>query len=188
MVDGIIFTGAASVKNVRKVIKLGLPVTMIERTFGLSQIDKVLVDNIEGSYNAADYLIKMGHRRIGFIGVTPTSEVEIDRYKGYVSAMEASGIPVINDNIKFSREYSPEQGYKLISELLKNNNPPTAVFTASDIFVTGILQFLYKYNIRVPEELSIVGYDNSLAQIFSPKITTIGNPMEEMGRMAIKLL
>jgi DNA-binding LacI/PurR family transcriptional regulator len=188
MVDGIIFTGAASIKNVKKVIKLGLPVTMIERTFGLSDIDKVLVDNIEGSHAAVDYLIKMGHQKIGYIGVSPTSDVELDRYKGYIGAMEASNIPVLRNNIKFSKEYSSELGYRMISELLRSSNPPTAVFAASDIFVIGILQFLYKYNIRVPEELSIIGYDNSLAELFSPKITTIGNPMEEMGRTAVKLM
>lgn len=188
MVDGIIFTGVISPESVKKMMNLGIPAVMIERTEGIKGVDKILVDNIEGAFTATDYLIKNNHKSIGFIGVSPLDDIEKDRYDGYIKALKSSNININKENIKFSEDYTAEEGYRLASEIMKGKSVPTAIFVTSDRLVTGILQYLYKNNIRVPDDISIVGYDNSFAEVFSPKITTIDNPTEEMGREAVKLL
>lgn len=188
MVDGIIFTGVISTENVKKVIDLGIPVIMVERTLGIEGVDKILVDNIEGAYSATDYLIRNNHKNIGFIGVNPIKDVEKERYEGYINALKSSNINIQEENIKFAEDYTAEDGYRLVGEMMNGKSIPSAIFVTSDRLVIGILQYLYKNNIRVPDDISIVGYDNSFAEVFSPKITTIDNPTEEMGKAAVKLL
>jgi LacI family transcriptional regulator len=188
MVDGIIFTGAISADNVRRVQELQLPIVMVERTMGITGVDSVLVDNYQGAFSAVNTLIEKYHRNIAFIGTLPEEEVEIHRYEGYRNALKAANLPVQEKYIRFAEEYEPKLGYELAREVMEQEDRPTAIFTSSDLLAIGILQYLYCRKLRVPEDISIISYDNSYSSLLSPKLTTVENPMQELGKTAVRLM
>lgn len=193
-VDGIIFTTPIKEENIYKALKVGIPVVMVERPLDIPVGDCVLVDNFSGTYEAVKYLISMGHQRIGFIGADPnrnnivSNNVEKDRLEGYKRAMSDSKLEIEADLIKFSKDYTIEEGFQLSKELLNSKNPPTSIFVTSDITATGCMQAIYEERMRVPEDISIIGFDDALAIYTSPPLTTVSQPFSEMGEMALNLI
>jgi LacI family transcriptional regulator len=161
---------------------------MIERAYDIPYVDRILVDDEGGVYDAVSHIIEKGQQRIGFIGRYPELEVEIDRYNGYCKALNDHKILVLPDLIQLKPDYSIQSGYQAAKALIETGNPPTAIFTTSDIYACGIMQYLYEKKIRIPEEISIVGYDNTLATLLAPVIDSVGLPYQEIGDWAVKLL
>jgi DNA-binding LacI/PurR family transcriptional regulator len=193
-VEGIIFTTPLKEENIYKVMSSNIPVVMIERPLKIPVGDYVLVDNFSGVYEAVKYLISMGHKKIGFIGVNPnrnsiiSSDVEAERFDGYRQAMLDSELEIEPELIKLSSDYTVEEGFQLGKELLSLKDFPSAIFVTSDITATGIMQAIYEERLRVPEDISIVGFDDALAMYTAPPLTTVAQPFEEMGEVAINLI
>ena len=193
-VEGIIFTTPLKEENIYKVMSSNIPVVMIERPLKIPVGDYVLVDNFSGAYEAVKYLISMGHKKIGFIGVNPnrnsitSSDVEAERFDGYRQAMLDSELEIEPELIKLSSDYTVEEGFQLGKELLILKDFPSAIFVTSDITATGVMQAIYEERLRVPEDISIVGFDDALAIYTAPPLTTIAQPFEEMGGVAVNLI
>ncbi len=194
-VDGVIIN-SGDVKGImneirEKIEEVPVPVVMIERPADVYGIEKILIDNEEGSYIATKRLNGAGHKRIAFLGVGRDSAVENERYYGYQQAMKSIDSGYAKEHSYFVDEYLVENGYRKTVELLKNceeQERPTAIFATSDILAAGVYRALMELHINIPEEISVVGYDDTIAQFLSPPLSTLQLPIEEIGEAAVDTL
>jgi LacI family transcriptional regulator len=141
-----------------------------------------------GGYTATEYLISLGHRRIGIITGPLHLTTSRARLAGYREALERAGIPV-DPALICEGSYMLGDGILQARALLDLPEPPTAIFAGNDAQAAGVYQALYQRGIRIPEEMSVIGFDDVMyAAHMSPPLTTIRQPLEEMGRMAAHML
>lgn len=184
---GVVFTVPVSEENVRRAQDGGLAVCVVERPKQLTGVDVVLADNVVGARAAVEHLLVLGHRAVAYIGGRPQENVERERYDGYCQALDAYGIPQREALVRFAG-LSRDQGYRGMAELLALQERPTAAFVASDLAAMGALQALWQHGLRVPDDLSLVGFDDTLAAAASPPLTTVALPMWQMGTAAVDLV
>jgi len=142
----------------------------------------------EAALQAVSYLIKLGHRDIACIGGTKYS-FSSQRLEGYRKALEQAGIPYDASKVAFADVYNMEGGAKALSRLLDSNTTFTALFAITDELALGSIRGLADHNLSVPGDVSVVGFDNIELSSFSvPRLTTICQPLVEMGQMAVALL
>ncbi|KRK49524.1 ribose operon repressor [Secundilactobacillus kimchicus JCM 15530] len=148
--------------------------------------DRVWVDDYKGGQMAANYLLQSGHRRIALlIGENPTKNIQ-QRISGFRSVMRQYQLNLADDMI-IETEMTKLGGYQAVDKLLAK--APTAVFTINDEMAVGLYRGLTERGLKIPQNLSIMGYDDiDLAQFVAPKLTTIRQPAFEMGRVATELL
>lgn len=189
-VEGIVFTSHAEVGNelIDMVCKAGVPVVMIERTLVHEGVDRVVVQDFRGAFDAVTHLVAHGHRRIGFIGRGPEQDVEARRWEGYRRALLAGGLGADPSLVALVPQYTVADGSAALGRLLDQPKPPTAVFLTSDVLAAGALQQAYARGLRVPEWLALVGYDNTLAALLSPALTSMALPLDRVGRLAVEFL
>ncbi len=141
--------------------------------------------NFRGGRDAVDHLIALGHRRIAYIGANPDSTPGGERLAGYLDSLRSADLPVDQSLIMPGR-FTSDDGRKA-TYLLRLDNPPTAIFAASDAVAFGIYDACHEYKIRIPEDVSIVGFDDGLGgELVWPHLTTVRQPLLEMGRHAIR--
>lgn len=141
-----------------------------------------------GGYTATEYLISLGHRRIGIITGPLHLITSRARLAGYREALERAGIHV-DPTLICEGSYLLGDGIMQTNALLDLPEPPTAIFAGNDAHATGVYQALYKRNIRIPEGMSVIGFDDvAYTAQMSPPLTTIHQPLIEMGRMAAHML
>ncbi len=192
-VDGIIFSSFIQ-HNVPENLKdymenLNTPVVMIERPAEYFGVDKVLVNNAEGTFIATNYLIEKGHKEIAYIGKKQVFNVEKERYSGYLMAMQKKDIELYaKTHSYFVQEYTPEYGYEAAKKAFEEAKRPSAILVAADILSVGVLQYLYDRGIKVPEDVSIVGHDDTISEYMSPPLTTVRLPIEDMAAEAVNML
>ncbi|WP_326731724.1 LacI family DNA-binding transcriptional regulator [Streptomyces phaeochromogenes] len=146
----------------------------------------VQYDNEGGAFAMSSYLLSLGHERIALLGVEPTTTAT-ERVAGYRHALESRGLPFDPDLVIPGR-YDRESGYEMTHELLAKGTEFTAVFAVTDMIAAGVLKALHKAKIRVPQDVSVVGYDDiPLATDLLPELTTVHVPHEELGRAAVRL-
>jgi DNA-binding LacI/PurR family transcriptional regulator len=150
----------------------------------------VYFDNIIGSFNAVNYLIQLGHKRTAII--TGASEepfntsVAKDRLQGYKMALSMAGIPVQDRYIEIS-DWSRDGAYKLATKLLQLKERPTAIFAVSDIQAVGVLEAAKDLGLRVPEDLSVLGYDNmDFADYIG--LSTVDQPLSMLAQIGLRML
>lgn len=187
-VDGIIISTPLKKENIYLVKEKGLPLVLVERPVDVPSVDVIVVDNLIGAYEAMEHLISLNHKRIGFIGDKLEQQVENERFEGYRKALKDHGLSFDEKLVKFSKGYSVEEGFRLADELWSTDKFATAVFAACDLLAIGAIQGLRQKGIRVPEDVSVVGYDDTLGMYTSPRLTTVAQPMEEMGQLAAQIL
>ncbi|QAS52211.1 LacI family DNA-binding transcriptional regulator [Halobacillus litoralis] len=189
-IDGIIFsTPEINDKNIREVMKNrpDVPLILLGSQVKNVRLDEVLVDNFEGGYQATAHLLDHGHQRIGYIGGQKDSYATVERYKGYAKALEDYGIEPMDEYLKLD-EFKIHSGYHRGKELLKMSEPPTAVFAGNDAIAVGVYKAARELGISIPEELSVIGFDDSqFAEIVDPELTTIRTPISEMGEKTVEL-
>lgn len=170
---------------------VGIPLVLLYHQTGGKDFSWVDLNNREGGRMAMEHLLSLGHRKIGFIG----GELELssnarDRYLAYQEALKDAGIgedPRWVRNGMFTLDYGKETAEELLS--LPVSDRPTALFCATDMIAFGALQTARKRGVKVPAELSVVGFDNyDQAAYHSPPLTTVHQPFYEMGRIAMELL
>jgi len=141
-----------------------------------------------GGYTATEYLILLGHRRIGIITGPLHLTTSRARLAGYREALERAGIP-IDPTLICEGNYLLGDGIKQTYTLLDLPDPPTAIFSMNDAQATGVYQALYQRNIRIPDVISVIGFDDvTYAAQMSPPLTTIRQPLIEIGKMAATML
>lgn len=192
MVDGIIFIGGVMSKPavIQRILDQQIPIIMVERPLDIYGVDKILIDDIEGSTIAAKKLMEAGHSRLAYIGTQDGSQVGENRFAGFLRALEQNGLELSDRSLCRTPGYEAEAGYSAMKTLLSQwgeDERPTACFISSDTLACGALQYLYETGIRVPDDMSIIGYNNSLSMLTSPPISTIAFPFAEIGKAAIDL-
>ncbi|MGX1676004.1 LacI family DNA-binding transcriptional regulator [Streptomyces sp. NPDC055400] len=150
-------------------------------------IVSVGVTNFSGGHTAAAHLLSLGHRRIAYLGGTERAGSNQARLHGFRSAMEAAGAQVAPQLVRHAGTFHAAEGIEHGGRLLAEDPAPTAVFAASDELAAGVIEAARRRGLRVPEDLSIVGFDNTpLAEVTSPPLTTIHGPVREMGAVALR--
>jgi LacI family transcriptional regulator len=202
-VDGIIFTTALHADNVRLALEADVPAVEVEKPV-CNEAASVVVDNYTGVRAAMAHLLELGHREIGFIGepVAPlpgapdgrVDRVVQERFGGYADALRSAGVSV-TDSRTVLGDYVHDPGWPdvrtgadYMRRLLDQAPEVTAVFAASDVLAAGSLQALYERHARVPDEMSLVGFDDTFAKHLAPPLTTVRQPMFEMGAAAANLV
>lgn len=153
----------------------------------ISDFDAVVPDDPQGAFDAVYYLINLGHRNIGFIGVQDSQSTTL-RLEGYRNALKAAGLTIQDELIILGRSYEKADGYILTKALLRRRPRPTALFCYNDVMALGALSALHEENIRIPEEMSILGFDDTAGSYCYPQLTSVALPKKEMGFLAASLL
>lgn len=191
-VAGVILTGLpAGVERVLADLEAeGIPSVMTWQTTDLPGLNHVGFDNRRAARSMTEYLLSLGHRRVGLVA-GPFSRIDRVRMRleGYREALEANGIPFDPALVVESRSYSLLSGEEAMARLLGASPPPTAVFAASDVLAMGALKTLRVRGFRVPDDMSLAGFDDiAFAAYCEPPLTTVRVPGHEMGRLAAEVL
>jgi DNA-binding LacI/PurR family transcriptional regulator len=172
-----------------------LPMVVVGRTLNHPHVDRVTADHWKGAYEAVEHLISLGHRRIGFVGVSPINGAGLRRYQGYLDALREHDLPIdekliVGPAAEFGPGYSTQDdGYAGMKKLLALKKRPTAVFARNDYTAMGAICAIQDANLRIPEGIAIVGFDNvPLAAYMTPPLTTVDQPTKQQGREAARLL
>lgn len=190
MVDGIITVPYGnSPEDIDDIVtRINIPVVIVDRAIKEVSCDTILVDNLNASYNAVEQLIIKGHKRIGIICGPDDISTAVERLKGYVRVFEDYSMEMDDSLIK-KGDYELESGYCLLNELLDSENPPTAVFVTNYDMTLGAIIAINERNIKMPEELSFIGFDNlQMARIVKPTLSIVVQPMEQIGEAAATIL
>ncbi len=148
----------------------------------------IMIDDRKAAREVTEYLISLGHKRIGHVRGSEDQGATHKRYSGYTDALKAASIPIIEELIK-PGNFRFESGLKAGEELLKMKNRPTAIFAANDDMAAGIIVASYMNHFKVPDELSVIGFDdNELAKRIWPTLSTIQQPVFGYGERAAELL
>ena len=183
-VDGCILLG--TLRNDPGLIDLkksGYRFCLVNNYIKGSGIDFADVDNVKGSYEAVKYLVEKGHKNIAFINGPSNYTNSIDRYQGYCMALDEFKIPLRKSFI-LEGNYGKKSGYIASKKLLDLNPVPSALFASNDRMAAGVIMGLREKGISIPEDMAVVGYDDSdIATIVEPNLTTVKIPFFELGKM-----
>lgn len=153
------------------------------------QVSHVSIHNFNAAYQVMRYFISKGHKRIAMLSVNNTSVSTFDREKAYIKAHEDFGVKTDQQLIRRGDDYNFENGMSLTKELLITNDLPTAVFAISDSLACGCIRALSEAKIRVPDDVEVMGFDNiNVADMINPPLSTVSQPMQQIGITAINLL
>ena len=190
-VQGVIFAGAWTWDHQEPILKLeeaGIPICLINRFAPALKADLLEVEREQGTYNAAVHLLQLGHTRIGCITGIPNASTNPDHVAGFRRALEDNQIQSDEDLI-IETHLSAKGGYEAGLELLTRTHRPTAILARTDRLAIGAMRAAWELRISIPEQLSIVGYDDEPdARFMRPALTTIRQPQYEMGIRAANLL
>ncbi|NLY29851.1 MAG: LacI family transcriptional regulator [Firmicutes bacterium] len=188
-VDGLLVvptSGTAS--HLVELQQKGRPIVLVDRMVRDMVVDCVLVDNVNGAYQAVEHLVTLGHQRIGLINGRLEVTTGEERYRGYQRVFEDYNMPVDEELIGIG-DFTIESGYLLTKKLLGLSEPPTAVFVANYEMTIGALTAIHELGIRMPYDLALVGFDDmELTRLAAPPLTTVIQPMREIGETAARLL
>lgn len=186
LVDGVIITADRRENSfVKQLVEHGIPLTFIGKPEPDVDVPFVNVDNERGAYLATEHLIHRGRRRIGIIPALYNTAGE-DRYTGYQRALQAYDMP-FDENLVAEGDFSQESGYNAMKTLLKKS--PDAVFVSSDIMAIGAQRAIREAGLRIPHDIAMVGFDDlPQAAMAEPPLTTIRQPISQLGPVAIDML
>jgi LacI family transcriptional regulator len=189
-VDGVLFiSNTVSSSTMEKFKEMNIPVVLVATRDKEGVLPSVTIDNEKAAYEAVDYLCGLGHKKIAMIaGLFDDPNAGIPRLQGYIRALSENGLRFDKDLIQ-QGDYGYKSGYDSIRELLDKNIVPTAVFAASDLMAIGASRAMLERGLRIPEDISIIGFDGvEAAEFFYPAITTMSQPRYEMGAEGMRLL
>jgi DNA-binding LacI/PurR family transcriptional regulator len=190
-VDGILYTHPAEGSNsetLRDMVARGMPVVEVNRQRENDLLDVVLADNLRGAQQGTDYLLELGHRRIGVIIGSTITTTGSERTLGYKTSMAKANLPVDQDLLKIG-SFTSEWGEQATTELLNLPDPPTAIFATSNRIALGALKAVNRSNLRIPDDLSFIAFDDPEWLVaWNPPITVVDVATSEMAKLAVKLL
>ena len=188
-VDGIVFTTSGDdFEDVTSLLGGATAVLVIDMDAGRFPADAILFDNFEGGRLATEHLLALGHRRIACITGPSRQSLRRERETGYRHALQEAGISP-EDALIREGDFQPASGYHHALELLRQPEPPSAIFACNDLMAMGALRAAREMGLDVPAQLSIIGFDDIyLAAYTSPTLSTVRLPKREMGRQAAHML
>jgi LacI family transcriptional regulator len=175
----------------------GIKIVVFDQNVQNLKCSKVGFDYAKGGLMAVEYLVKMGHKNIAFISSPIIRESRQDTLEGYKYALVKHNIKIKNENILVAQTeeeshngtYEFENGRQLAKKMLELPDRPTAVFAVNDMTAFGIIQELFNNGVKVPEDISVIGFDNiEFSSMVNPPLTTVNQPAFETGRIACKQL
>ena len=188
-VDGIINMPVDEEGNhLKRFQKTGKPIVLIDRKIQGINCDSVLVDNKKAAEDAVRYFIERGHRNIGIIGGPKEVFTAQERMAGYYKALESAGIPV-SESLIWHGDYTIQGGVRGLEELVQNNPEMTAVFVTNYEMTMGAMIGVNELGIRIPEQLSMIGFDNlQFARACNPKLTIVAQPTDGIAKEVAKVM
>ena len=188
-VDGIINMPVDEEGNhLKRFQKMGKPIVLIDRKIQGIDCDSVLVDNKKAAEDAVRYFIGRGHRNIGIIGGPEEVFTAQERMAGYYKALESARIPV-RESLIWHGDYTIQGGVRGLEELVQNNPEMTAVFVTNYEMTMGAMIGVNELGIRIPEQLSMIGFDNlQFARACNPKLTIVAQPTDGIAREVAKVM
>ena len=189
-IDGMLYLGSfPSNERLAAAIRGGLPVVVIDEPIAdATGVHTVVMDDYAGGYQAASYLVALGHRQIAFVSGPAELASVRERRRGYEDALRKGGIDPAGQLV-LAGHFSEQFGMSALPRLLSAPQPPTAAFVASDYIALGMLSAAETHGVRVPGDLSVVGFDDiRFSQYVRPRLTTIRSPLERLARVGVELL
>lgn len=168
--------------------KKNIPLVLFDRVFDEASTSKVMVDDYEGAYNAVQYLLKSGCKKIAYLGGPKNLSISIQRHKGYEAALRDNKI-IPDPNLIYNCEHLDEDSSSNTEKLLSQKNPPDAIFCFNDPIAIFCMQTIKKMGFSIPDQVSVIGFSNQpISAVIEPSLTTVSQPSYEMGKAATKLI
>jgi LacI family transcriptional regulator len=189
-VSGVIFAAANShdLSNIIRLQENGIPVVAIDRSTGELQVDSVQIANIQAAKLAVDHLLEEGHQEIALITGPQHISTAFERQNGYELALRNAGRPV-NPKLVQDGNYLMDGGYLAMRNLMERRDRPSAILVANYVMTMGALQYIHEKSIEVPDEISLISFDDMPWSVaIRPPLTAIAQPVEEIGRIAAQLM
>ena len=186
LLSNSITDGVIIVAPVTGAFSTDAPIVSIDPLMSDPNYPSVHATNYQGATDAMNYLLGLGHTRIGFISGRAELESSNRRLKGYRDAIEKAGLAV-DEKLIASGDYTTETGAKCAHELLSGEDPPSAIFASNDQAAMGVFQVAQEMGIRIPQDLSLIGFDNIMESKYL-RLTTVDQFISEMGFVATRIL
>ena len=189
-IDGMLYLGSfRSNEHLAAAITGGLPVVVIDEPIAdAPDVHTVVMDDYAGGYQAASYLVALGHRRIAFVSGPAELAAGQERRRGYEDALRKGGLDP-DRQLTLAGHFTEQFGMSALPRLLAAPEPPTAAFVASDYIALGMLSAAETHGVRVPADLSVVGFDDiRFSQYVRPRLTTIRSPLDRLAQTGVELL
>lgn len=188
-IDGVLLVPAgSSATPFRLLHNQQIPVVVIDRRVVARKVDEVRCDSEQGAYELVRHLIGLGHTRIAVITGRQNISTSTDRVVGYERALRDAGLPLAPDLVAYD-SFSLEGGYRQVRRILENEPRPTAIFATNNFLAFGALRALHEASLRIPEDVSLVTFDDLPAEWHDdPFLTVLAQPAYELGRQATELL
>ncbi|WP_223650394.1 LacI family DNA-binding transcriptional regulator [Hymenobacter psoromatis] len=187
-VDGLLISLSSETNDVSHLQELqqqGTPIVQFDRVSAALDTPRVVAGNFDGAFAATQHLLQSGRRRIAHLTIQPWLSITQERLAGYRAALAQAGVPYDERLVRFGTLGPGEMG-PLVEELLAQRPAPDAFFTASDQLVVGCLAALRQRRVRIPDDVSLIGFTNlTVADLLSPPLSTVVQPATEIGRVAV---
>lgn len=176
-------------EELQALVGQGFPVVIIDPRIDLPDgIPVVCAAHSSGALQATQHLVELGHQRIGAISGPPGWMATQERLRGYHAALASAGM-LPDPRLVVPSDWTPDGGRAAATSLVRRDAPPTAIFAFNDGMAAGAVQAATAFGMRVPDDISIVGFDDTIeAQVAVPALTTVRQPLAELGRTAVSLL
>jgi LacI family transcriptional regulator len=186
--SGTLIDGAVLVTPTVVDVSYGAPIVAVDPHTGATGLPTIDSDNLKGARVATEHLLGLGHRRIAMLTGRPDLQSAQLREQGYREALAAAGVPVDPELVQIGA-YDPVISAEAARRLLTSPQPPTAVFAANDLTAIATVEVATELGLRVPADLSVIGFDNIPESALNiPPLSTVNQPIHEMGRTAVNLL
>jgi len=186
---GVIFADVIGNRHqLEDIVATGIPCVVINNLIEDLEVNCIAVDNVAGAKAAVNYLISLGHKKIAHLTGDLITQAAAQRLEGYKKALKENNIAV-NDRYIFKTDYSRGQARLAAEKILKDADPVTAVFTASDSMALEVMAVAREMGKQIPKDLSIIGFDDNPSGLYGPvALTTVRQPLIKMGEESVKLL
>ncbi|MBL6665817.1 MAG: LacI family DNA-binding transcriptional regulator [Flavobacteriaceae bacterium] len=189
---GVLVAPSSETKNFdhfRSLQGNGIPLVIFDRDCEGLEAHKVLVDDYRGAFEAVDYLIKTGCKRIAHITGFSHLSTNSNRLRGYIDALKKNGLPVKKEMIIQTEGFNHEDGIVPVETLLKSNNVPDAIFAVNDRLAVSAMRTAKKLDFKIPDDISIIGFDDEPhSSYFTPPLSSVWQPVYSMGMLSVRIL
>jgi len=189
-VDGLVICSASfSAEQRRKLLEYGIPIVLVNNQAAEEYRYSIYHDDVDGSRQITRHLIELGHQHIAYLGNSLSGRTTLDRLTGFRQEMDSAGLAVQDEYVYEVPGSRPEDGLAALEYFLALPERPTALFCFNDMLAIGVLNGLHVAGIRVPEDISVVGFDNIVFSTYTnPPLTTLDQPKRYIGAEAARLI
>ena len=189
-IDGMIIISTGEDEALRRSLQgLPIPTVLLDREIDEVHCDLVETAHLQGGVMATQHLIDLGHRRIACLSGPADLNPSAQRIEGWRTALAQSGLTAQAQDLLWHSDFTSQGGFTAMQSILASPQPPTAVFVCNDLMCIGALSAAHEAGVRVPQDMSLIGFDDiELARFASPALTTIAQPKHRIGVAAVDML